>query len=560
MKVRVGTLCSGYDSQCLAMERLKRNFPDFDYELVFWSEFDPESKRPLDKQPAVIAHNALFPQWADRNVGDMTKADWSKVGEIDLLTYSTPCTDISNAGRQAGAEKDSGTRSSIIWHTEKAIRTLRPKYLLMENVANFVSKAHIGTFKAWLALVESLGYNNFAKVLNATEFGCPQNRERIFVVSIRKDISDKFYFPQPIKLEKRFKDVLESNVDEKYYLSEKGVKYIANRLGGYCKIDGDISATLTRKGIDNWTGSFVSEPFNALNGMARTIKKQYANVGGANMCRTDAFGASGVIETALPICLNSKVDGKQPSLQDRVYSVDGASSAITTCFLPNIAEPIAVAMRGRNPENPSERGKSNGRYKQRLEPNITGCANAITSVQKDCLVAEPLISVHPFSHKLEFNPNSSVKDIAPTLRATDYKCPPCVWKPQVMQVGNIYPDTDKFKNRTVGRVYDAAGIAPTINTCGGGREPKIVEGEITSNNLLELVQAGLVRIRKITPREAFRLMDIEEEYIDVLMSCGVANTGMYQLAGNSIVVGCLYHIFRKMFCETENENDQLTLF
>lgn len=275
------------------------------------------------------------------------------------------------------------------------------------------------------------------------------------------------------------------------------------------------------------------------------------------MGRSDNY----IMETNIPICLNSKVDGKQPSLQDRVYSVDGVSTAITTCFLPNIAEPIAVAMRGRNPENPSERGKSYGRYKQRLEPNITGCANAITSVQKDCLVAEPLISVHPFSHKLEFNPNSSVKDIAPTLRATDYKCPPVVWEPQVMQVGNIYPDTDKFKNRTMGRVYDAAGIAPTINTCGGGgREPKIVEGEITSNNLLELVQAGLVRIRKITPREAFRLMDIEEEYIDVLMSCGVANTGMYQLAGNSIVVGCLYHIFRKMFVEPENENDQLCLF
>ena len=472
MRVRVGTLCSGYDSQCLALERLKRNFPDFDYELVFWSEFDPESKRPLDKQPAVIAHNALFPQWADKNVGDMTKADWSKVGEIDLLTYSTPCTDISNAGRQAGAEKDSGTRSSIIWHTEKAIRTLRPKYLLMENVANFVSKAHIGTFKSWMALVESLGYNNFAKVLNATEFGCPQNRERIFVVSIRKDISDKFYFPQPIKLEKRFKDALESNVDEKYYLSEKGVKYIANRLGGYCKIDGDISATLTRKGIDNWTGSFVSEPFNALNGMARTIKKQYANVGGANMCRTDAFGASGVIETALPICLNSKVDGKQPSVHDRIYSIEGCAVAITSGWLHNIAEP------------------------------------------------------------------------------------------QVMQVGDIVDDTNiGFKNPHRGRIYSADGLSPALNCCkGGGLEPKIVEGEITSNNLLELVQAGLVRIRKITPREAFRLMDIEEEYIDVLMSCGVANTGMYQLAGNSIVVGCLYHIFRKMFCEVENENDQLSLF
>lgn len=469
MKVRVGTLCSGYDSQCLAMERLKRNFPDFDYELVFWSEFDPESKRPLDKQPAVIAHNALFPQWADRNVGDMTKADWSAVGEIDLLTYSTPCTDISNAGRQAGAEKDSGTRSSIIWHTEKAIRTLRPKYLLMENVANFVSKAHIGTFKAWMALVESLGYNNFAKVLNATEFGCPQNRERIFVVSIRKDIADKFYFPQPIKLEKRFKDVLESNVDEKYYLSNALISSLSRDNKGF-------------KG------------------------------------RGDNY----IMGTNIPICLNSKVDGKQPSVQDRIYSIEGCAVAITSGWLQNIAEPIAVAMRGRNPENPSERGKSNGRYKQSLEPNTTGCANAITSVQKDCLVAEP----------------------------------------QVMQVGNIVDDTNiGFKNPQRGRIYSADGLSPALNCCkGGGLEPKIVEGEITSNNLLELVQAGLVRIRKITPREAFRLMDIEEGYIDVLMSCGVANTGMYQLAGNSIVVGCLYHLFRKMFCETENENDQLCLF
>lgn len=89
--LRVVTLCSGYDSQCLALERLKQNFPQFDYELVAWSEFDPESKAPLKRQPAVIAHNALFPQWKDRNLGDMTKIDWAKVDDFDLLFYSTPC-------------------------------------------------------------------------------------------------------------------------------------------------------------------------------------------------------------------------------------------------------------------------------------------------------------------------------------------------------------------------------------------------------------------------------------------------------------------------------------
>ena len=89
--LKVVTLCSGYDSQCLALNRLRERYPEFDYELIAWAEFDPESKSPLEKQPAVIAHNALFPQYADRNLGDMTKIDWTKVEDFDLLFYSTPC-------------------------------------------------------------------------------------------------------------------------------------------------------------------------------------------------------------------------------------------------------------------------------------------------------------------------------------------------------------------------------------------------------------------------------------------------------------------------------------
>lgn len=89
--LRVVTLCSGYDSQCLALNRLREAYPDFDYRLVAWSEWDPESKAPTDRQPAVIAHNALFPQWKDRNLGDMTKIDWKIVPDFDLLFYSTTC-------------------------------------------------------------------------------------------------------------------------------------------------------------------------------------------------------------------------------------------------------------------------------------------------------------------------------------------------------------------------------------------------------------------------------------------------------------------------------------
>lgn len=229
--LKVVTLCSGYDSQCLALERLKQHYPNFDYELVAWAEFDPESKSPLEKQPAVIAHNALFPQWADRNLGDMTKIDWTKVEGFDLLFYSTPCQSISAAGLQHGFAEGSGTRSSIIWNVRDAVKEKRPKFLCLENVKAMVSRKFLPMFNLWQTELERLGYVNFAQVLNAKDYGVPQNRERIFLVSIYADELDalagkvKYYFPKPFPLEKRLKDVLEDKVDERYYLSDKMLEY-----------------------------------------------------------------------------------------------------------------------------------------------------------------------------------------------------------------------------------------------------------------------------------------------------------------------------------------------
>jgi DNA (cytosine-5)-methyltransferase 1 len=229
--LRVATLCSGYDSQCLALKRLKEVYPDFDFELVAWSEYDPESNRPLEKQPAVIAHNALFPQWKDRNWGDMTKIDWHKFPDCDLLFYSTPCQSISAAGLQHGFAEGSGTRSSIIWNVRDAVMAKRPKFLCLENVKAMVSGKFVGMFNLWQRELERLGYVNFAQVLNAKDYGVPQNRERIFLVSIRMEELEgiagnvRYYFPQPFVLEKRLKDVLEPKVDEKYYLSDKMLEY-----------------------------------------------------------------------------------------------------------------------------------------------------------------------------------------------------------------------------------------------------------------------------------------------------------------------------------------------
>lgn len=188
------------------------------FDLVMWAEFDPESKAPLDRQPAVIAHNAVFPEYKDRNWGDMTKIDWEKTPDFDCLFYSTPCQSISNAGLQHGFVEGSGTRSSIIWNVRDAIKIKRPKIAILENVKAMVSGKFVGMFNLWQSELEKFGYTNFAQILNAKDYGVPQNRERIFLVSI---LGDAWYnFPQPRELNLRLKDLLEEKVDEKYYLDD----------------------------------------------------------------------------------------------------------------------------------------------------------------------------------------------------------------------------------------------------------------------------------------------------------------------------------------------------
>lgn len=212
--LKVVTLCSGYDSQLMAIRNL-----GIPYECVGWSEIDPY---------AIRAHNAVFPEIADRNLGDMTKIDWNNVPDFDLLFYSTPCTDFSNAGKQAGGEEGSGTRSSILWWTRYAILEKKPKYLVMENVKALTSDKFRPLFLKWCDELTSYGYTNFMQVLNAKDYGIPQNRERIFVVSILGDAW--FNFPQPVELKLRLKDMLEDKVDEKYYLPQDKVNQFIEQL------------------------------------------------------------------------------------------------------------------------------------------------------------------------------------------------------------------------------------------------------------------------------------------------------------------------------------------
>ena len=207
MKLRVLSLFSGIG----AFEMALRNI-EIDYELVNFCEND---------KYAIKAYCAIHDVDENLNLGDITKVNIKTLPkDIDLITHGSPCQDFSVAGLQRGGDEGSKTRSSLMWNTVEIIKHCKPKYVIWENVKNVLSKKHKHNFDKYLKTLELLGYTNYWKVLNAKDYGVPQNRERVFVVSILGE-HKPYEFPKPIKLEKRLKDILEIEIDDKYYLSEK---------------------------------------------------------------------------------------------------------------------------------------------------------------------------------------------------------------------------------------------------------------------------------------------------------------------------------------------------
>lgn len=373
-RLRVFEAFAGYGSQAMALRRLKDEYSQFDFEVVGISEID---------KYAIQAYMAVHGD--TKNYGDISKINWNDVPNFDLFTYSFPCQDISTAGFQKGFVEGSGTRSSLLWECKKAIESKKPKYLLMENVKALCSKKFLPYLHKWMSYLDGLGYSNYAKVLNAKDYGVPQNRERLFMVSILGEC--KYEFPFPFELKLRLKDVLENNVDESDYI-EKNI----------CILDSD---TQIRK----------AKVYSLLN-------------------------------------VNPSGNG----INGNVFDTDGICPTLTT----NKGEGYKILSYTRD-----NKGKVVDRH---------------------------------------------FKDVCNTIHTS------------TGSGGN----TDCF-------------VAEHKNTLG-------------------------FRIRKLTSRECFRLMGVSDSDIDKIQSAGISKTQRYKMAGNSIVVDVLYHIFRKIFIDKKQENEQLKLF
>lgn len=227
-RLRILELFGGIGACSKALERL-----GIDYEIADYVEID---------KYAVASFNAMH----GTNFEPQDICEWDKNIEVDLIMHGSPCQDFSVAGRQAGGDEGSGTRSSLMYETIRIVEKLKPKYVIWENVKNLLSKKHRHNFDAYLDKMEQLGYTSYYQVLNAKDYGIPQNRERVFTISILGE-HKLFEFPPKQDLKLKLKDVLEDEVDDYYYnvcpsmvkaLQEGKVKDVTNL---------DYCSTLTTK-------------------------------------------------------------------------------------------------------------------------------------------------------------------------------------------------------------------------------------------------------------------------------------------------------------------------
>ncbi len=243
--IRIGTLFSGIGAIEHALQRLKLKT-----EIVFAGDIDPYVK------DAYFANYDISEKaWHD-DVQEFSAKKYKY--KVDLLVGGSPCQSFSMAGKRGGMED---TRGTLFYDFARIIQECKPKVFIFENVRGLVNHDKGNTWRVIQNVFNDLGYSINSKILNSSDYGIPQSRNRIFVVGFRKRNTD-FLFPKPIKLQKTMQDFLEDHTDSKYFLGEKGVKFvtkITNQNKHYTQINGDIALCQKANQQTNWHGDFVFE-------------------------------------------------------------------------------------------------------------------------------------------------------------------------------------------------------------------------------------------------------------------------------------------------------------
>jgi len=398
-RIRLFEAFAGIGCQKMALDLLHQDpdLVDFEVETIGISEID---------KFAIKSYNAMHGE--TKCFGDITKIHGIDVPQVDIMTYSFPCTDLSRAGKMSGMSKE--TRSGLVYEILRILKELRslnrlPKVLIMENVVDLVQTKFIKEFQDIQYEIECFGYTNYVSVINARDQGVAQNRARVFMVSI---LGDYYYeFPSPIPLKKRLKDYLEPVVPDKYYLSQKSVEFFENH-----------SREMREKGngfsFDPKDGTEIADTILTKPGsrMDDNYVKDSVRIGGlyddeegrhqaGSIWHTD--GVAPTIDTAqgghrTPLVIQRSRSGNEIDVKEECPTITASRWEMNNMIL----EPKSCASRAREGI-------------QSLEVNESGLSNALTTVQKDALIIEPIACQERVDEGLRtFSDN-----VMGTLRTTD---------------------------------------------------------------------------------------------------------------------------------------------
>jgi DNA-cytosine methyltransferase len=559
-KLRVFESFAGYGSQSIALQVLK-----VPYEVVALSEIEPNViigygairgslDQPIDKTDDEIKkwlmdRNIAFdfkkgkstvPKMKKdkmkllynacikyNNLGDISIIKTEDIPNHDLFTMSSPCQDFSISGKGEGgfwicnecayefnpidskfksicphcnSIEIKKTKSSLLFECAKVIETKSPSIILMENVKNIVGKKHIEVFNIWCKWLEEQGYENKYAIINARDCQIAQNRERVIMFSVKKDSElyntlafNNFEFPKPTELKWRLKHFLEDEVDEGFYLSDDVVErfkeqYVGNNIVGTTKSE---TQTIGQREI----------VFNE--------DKIMGTLGASDYKQAKQF----MFEVGEEIIQADEV--KSEELKELLNKT-----------------PCIVASRGRYNED--------GSTSQQYEPNKDGVSNTITTVTKDNLVVEDYEVLDFYDKEKEEEEKILKEQFRKNFILDD---------PNLIQLGSLkvigcMPYAQMHDQS--GRIYSDNGLCPTISTMQGGNlQPKVLCCEFIDKDGNIIIK--YFRLRKLTPKECFRLMGMQDKYFDRIQLLGISNSALYCMAGNSIVINVLINCFGKLF-------------
>lgn len=393
-----------------------------------------------------------------------------------ILTYSFPCQDLSKAGKGKGMARDSGTRSGLLWEVERILDECAelgalPQILLMENVPDVIGTKNLPHFRDWRDKLESMGYKCYWQVLNSKDYGIPQNRERCFMISILGDYY--FSFPKEIQLPHKLIDILETNVDEKYYLSQKAIK-------------GKLE---TKFRVTSFEGCLPQE-----DGCCSTL------------CARDYKDPKCVVEIGEPIACELRCDEGIRTFKDNIM---GTLRTIEACGDKHIIEPT---------------------LKEQLCDRL---------VESGLLKVGTVIN-HSYTNGLNGkNPNSR-QTLEDYIESENGICNCLTTRPDVL---GIAVEDLTTKNKRLASMVDK--IDPTKTQAidmynqSVHEEMHTIKTNVDKANMTAITQN--LRIRKLTPRECFRLMGVRDKDFENIAE-NQSRASLYHLAGDSIVVAVLVAI------------------